>query len=109
MCSIDGCAAKAVAKGLCAKHYMRQRRHGDPGKVCKAGRPRSELSTRAEWVFPNASLSTRGRWKAAMKLLSGDPEAGEVVRRATRPNGSVNVSRLLEMAIVRYFTKEEVR
>jgi hypothetical protein len=105
MCSIDGCYAKAVAKGLCAKHYMRQRRNGDPEKVCKAGRRQSELSAQAKWVFPNASPTTRARWKAAMKLLGGDPEAGEVVRRATRPNGSVNVSRMLEMAIATYLAK----
>ena len=30
MCKISGCSTPAVAHGLCAKHYMRQRRHGDP-------------------------------------------------------------------------------
>jgi hypothetical protein len=38
-CKIEGCEGKAVAKGLCAKHYMRQRRSGDAETVKKAGRP----------------------------------------------------------------------
>jgi hypothetical protein len=36
MCSIEGCGAKTVAKGLCAKHYMRLKRTGD---AVKTGRP----------------------------------------------------------------------
>src|SRR5215471_8786251 len=30
MCEISGCPNAAVARGLCAKHYMRRRRTGDP-------------------------------------------------------------------------------
>jgi hypothetical protein len=37
MCSIQGCAGKAIAKGLCSKHYMRLRRTGDATKVTKPG------------------------------------------------------------------------
>lgn len=29
-CEIDGCKGKHVAKGLCAKHYMRVKKFGDP-------------------------------------------------------------------------------
>jgi hypothetical protein len=29
-CTVDGCAAKALAKGLCKAHYERKRRYGDP-------------------------------------------------------------------------------
>jgi hypothetical protein len=43
MCRIEGCGAKPVARGLCAKHYMRRRRQGSPDKVGKPGRPRSAL------------------------------------------------------------------
>jgi hypothetical protein len=32
-CRIEGCEAKAVGKGLCWKHYQRQRRYGDPSVV----------------------------------------------------------------------------
>src|SRR5215467_5162060 len=29
-CKVAGCTNAAIARGLCAKHYMRQRRTGDP-------------------------------------------------------------------------------
>jgi hypothetical protein len=35
MCVIDGCDAKPTAKGLCAKHYMRQRRRGSGAAVIR--------------------------------------------------------------------------
>jgi hypothetical protein len=37
-CAISGCPNRAVAHGLCAKHYMRQRRHGDPNVEIPVGR-----------------------------------------------------------------------
>jgi len=30
ICKIEDCQTKAVAKGLCQKHYVRFKRHGDP-------------------------------------------------------------------------------
>ena len=30
---MPGCGGEAVAFGLCARHYMRMRRHGDPNVV----------------------------------------------------------------------------
>jgi hypothetical protein len=108
MCSIDGCEAKAVAKGLCAKHYARQRRNGDPGKVRKAGRRRSEWSALVENMFREWSPRTRARFKTAMTML-GQEDRKEVIQLATRPNGSVNVSRMLEMAIMRYVARLETR
>src|SRR6516225_3162329 len=44
MCTIAGCRTQPIAKGLCAKHYMRQRRTGDPNQIGKAGRPRAPLT-----------------------------------------------------------------
>jgi DNA-binding response OmpR family regulator len=38
MCTIEGCDRKPVAKGLCAKHYMRVRRNGDPNQTRTPGR-----------------------------------------------------------------------
>src|SRR6516164_7697390 len=38
-CAIPGCRNQAVAWGLCAKHYMRKRRRGDPNAAFKRGRP----------------------------------------------------------------------
>jgi hypothetical protein len=51
-CKIDGCHNDAVAAGMCAMHYMRQRRTGDPTVTLKPGRkpgpkapdPRAELA-----------------------------------------------------------------
>jgi DNA-binding response OmpR family regulator len=40
MCTIEGCDRKSVALGLCAKHYMRARRTGDPAQTHKPGRKR---------------------------------------------------------------------
>jgi hypothetical protein len=37
MCEISGCPNPTVAQGLCAKHYMRQRRTGDPTVTRKPG------------------------------------------------------------------------
>jgi hypothetical protein len=39
MCKIEGCDAKPVAKGLCLKHYMRERRTGHATATHKRGRP----------------------------------------------------------------------
>jgi len=30
VCTVDGCATGAIARGWCAKHYQRWRSHGDP-------------------------------------------------------------------------------
>jgi hypothetical protein len=102
MCSIDGCEGKAIARGLCPKHYARQRRNGDPATVCKAGRPRSNSVASIEATFPEWSPRTRARYKRACLLLARTPQLREVIERATRPNGSINVSRLLEMATTAY-------
>ena len=32
-CTVDKCVNKAIAKGLCSKHYQRVRRHGHPNSV----------------------------------------------------------------------------
>lgn len=39
ICAVDGCGKPVQAKGLCTKHYQRQRRHGSP---TVALRPRYE-------------------------------------------------------------------
>jgi hypothetical protein len=94
MCTIDSCDGKPVAKGLCAKHYMRRRRAGDPARVRKPGRKPSPV---------NKALPTRARFNAALKLLhAAGKDAKPVIQRASRPNGSMNVSRLLEMAAMAY-------
>lgn len=34
-CSVLECIAPARAKGMCAKHYMKQKKYGDPNKVVR--------------------------------------------------------------------------
>jgi hypothetical protein len=99
MCRIDGCDREPTAKGLCAKHYMRLRRAGDPNHVRKSGPKPSE----------NRSLLTpraRARFAQAMRTLEdaggGAEEKLQAIRAARRPNGSLNVSKLLGIAIRRY-------
>jgi hypothetical protein len=104
ICSIEGCKAHAAAKGLCSKHYMRTRRHGDPNQVKPPGAPRDvELNALKaklrEEVGPLVSERTFARYYVAMRYLerlSLTPEDIEEIRElATRPNGSFNVSRFV--------------
>jgi hypothetical protein len=70
MCKIEGCRAKPVALGLCARHYMRERRTGDPNKVGQPGRKRSAARTRllAEGYSPRSVT----RLFAAVAMLPDD-------------------------------------
>jgi len=36
-CKVEGCASQAVAGGMCAKHYMRVKRRGDPNVRLRPG------------------------------------------------------------------------
>jgi hypothetical protein len=49
-----------------------------------------------------------GALQDRMTLL-GEEDRKEVIQLATRPNGSVNVSRMLDMATVRYAAHLETR
>lgn len=57
-CSIDGCDEKHYGQGYCRKHWMRNRRHGDPEKESSRGKGHK---TRAGYVLlyrpthPNAT------------------------------------------------------
>ena len=85
MCEIDGCDGKPVAKGLCAKHYMRQRRAGDPRRVRRPGPKASE----ARYLMREWSPRTYARFVQAMRMLEdagGGAEAKQqAVKAASRP------------------------
>lgn len=110
MCIVEGCESKAVSKGLCAKHYMRRRRTGDPNVTRKPGAKATEWSNFISSQFGELSPRTRARFKLAMSLLDGQPEKvrQETMQRATRGNGSFNFSKLLDMAIMIYVAKTDV-
>ena len=104
MCKIPDCQSKAVAQGLCAKHYMRMRRTGDLSKTGKAGRPKGQnvyLAMAAIMLPETCSQRTKARYAAAIcNLDTCSAEARvEVVKNCTRANGSLNVSKLLEQSI----------
>jgi hypothetical protein len=96
MCSIAGCEHKTLAHGLCAMHYARVRRFGDPETTVKAGRKTSPVYAYWRSVHPGWSERTLGTFVRAVRLL-GD-RAPEAIAAATRPNGTVNVSRMLRIA-----------
>jgi hypothetical protein len=106
MCSIEGCDAKPVARGLCAKHYMRQRRAGDPMKTGRPGRPKASdtytmLVRNKGFSFSETSKRTQDRMIRAWRILKacGGQEALEAaILKARRPNGSVNYSLLERLA-----------
>lgn len=45
LCTVEGCGAEHVARGLCRKHYMRWDRHGDPQALMRSA-PGSDLYER---------------------------------------------------------------
>jgi hypothetical protein len=94
MCNIEGCTNNTVAKGLCAKHYMRMRRNGDASTVRKRG-PASERPV-------GISARTWSRFKQAADMFEamGFPlkDFERAMDKAKRRNGSINVSELLRFA-----------
>jgi hypothetical protein len=121
ICSIKNCGKPSAAHGLCAKHYMRQRRHGDPSVKHKPGpkpRPVVDMATAMNLVANDVSLLPKlGRalysdswsprtisdWEKAMTILQSLREEHGVatvliIEAAQFRNGKVNVSRLLELA-----------
>jgi hypothetical protein len=98
-CTHPDCSATATAKGLCPKHYMRLRRHGDAGSVMKAGRPK----VTEPWVvlvhdsFRYLSPRTRSRFIRACRLMATHGlDRAPLIERATRGDGSMNMSAFLE-------------
>jgi hypothetical protein len=95
-CTHPGCPGEALAKGLCARHYMRLLRHGDPGTVKKAGR-KSGWRAHVQQTFAGSSVSKRSldRYVRAIRLLNEHGiDSRPFIVRATRANGSMNMLKL---------------
>jgi hypothetical protein len=111
MCMMEGCEGKVIAKGLCAKHYMRQRRTGDASQTRKRGPRPSPWLEYLRDLLPEYSPRTRARYAQAMSWLSphGQEAMKSAIDAATRPNGTVNVTRLIEIAAYKRagFEKEQ--
>jgi hypothetical protein len=106
MCKIEGCPDKPIAKGLCAKHYMRERRTGDAKQTRKPGRKPDAYVALLRGIVGEdfGSPSTFARYTAAMKMLRVvDIKTRQAaVTAASRPNGTLNVSKLLGIASMHY-------
>jgi hypothetical protein len=79
---------------------MRQRRTGDPNQTRKRGRKRDPLRD----LFPDWSLRTIARFKAAMRTLrdlGGEELWARTIKVATRPNGTLNVAEVERQAAFR--------
>lgn len=61
-CRIDGCESKHDSHGLCGKHRMRQRRHGDASK----GRP-----SLGELLLRHIDVDSDGCWLWTAKVSKG--------------------------------------
>lgn len=104
MCTIKGCDAPPVAKGLCTKHYARWRRSGDANNGRKSGRPLDHLLAITAQMFPNWSSRTRATYAEAWRRfdaiaeLAGDEDPDKRMRDAInsiiRRNGSFSVAKL---------------
>lgn len=71
MCNVNGCDRPIKARGLCAMHYPRWRRTGDPEEVRRAGRPRDEMLDDLRERFAGTwSPRTTTRYKRVMQLCS---------------------------------------
>jgi hypothetical protein len=103
-CNVHGCNQPPVAKGYCAKHYMRVRRQGDPNKLGEAGRPYQGHSSLALLVYSidcNLSERTQRRLFLAYDLLmavGGYAAWDKALVLASRDNGNVNYAKLLRIA-----------
>jgi hypothetical protein len=100
-CSVPGCNQPPVAKGYCARHYMRVRRQGDPDKVGKPGRPSIMPGVEIEHGVSRRSFT---RVVKAMKIFHelGVPEdwINQTRQNQTRQTqrNSFNHSRALRIA-----------
>jgi hypothetical protein len=64
-CSVPGCDKPILSKKLCAAHYRRLQRRGDPRSVIAVGRPQSAGSIAAERDLPSMGVATKARYAAA--------------------------------------------
>ena len=96
-CTFPDCPAPAVAKGLCGKHNMRLRRHGDPATVNRAGRKDGDRQIRE--LMSELSDRSYARYMRGLRLLQTfELDAKPVIASCTRPNGSMNWAKFEQIA-----------
>jgi hypothetical protein len=97
-CSITGCRAPARSRQLCATHYRRWLRTGDAASARKPGRPPDPYRTQLK-ALGNGDWSARtlATYITAVRLLHAwatPDECAAAITRATRENGTLNVTHL---------------
>ena len=97
-CGISGCDRPHKARGLCATHYARWRRTGDPEKVRRAGRPPEPFAQTMRSLGYDSSERTLRRQTRAMQLLGEFGDTRAAITEAMRPCGGLNVSKLERLA-----------
>ena len=94
VCSVDGCGGPGYARGWCAKHYERWRRHGDPSVSLPPGSPagtqdplyrrcKIEGCDRLGPFIKGLCGAHYGRLKDHGDPLAGKPKTGVVTARSS--------------------------
>ena len=100
-CSIDDCQRPIKAKSLCEMHYRRLLRTGHPQGKGRPGPQPHPTRTTMRRMFSEMSERTFDTYFAAMGILWAFADQADIeaaVRAATRPNGSLNVTKLRRAA-----------
>ncbi len=105
ICEAPACKKPAVLKGLCRRHYMRLRRHGDFERR-KTGPKGDPIKHTVLKQFEEWSPRTQQRYWTAFKRLqtlgqwqgTGAAPLQKVIKACTRPNGSMNITKFLQMS-----------
>src|SRR4051794_17028100 len=102
LCSISDCGNPASSRGLCKKHYMRFRRHGDPSIKKLPGPRRDYITALLPEQFRAQRPRTRARFTRAVQLaglmrdyFNVEGALEDAITHATRKDGSLNIARLL--------------
>lgn len=89
-CSVDGCEQIAVGRGWCNRHYLRWRKHGDPGPADD-----SRYAPPSPCTIDGCDEPARGRGWCAMHYLRwlrrGDPLSTAHTLRHVATSGYVVV------------------
>lgn len=81
-------------------HYRRASRTGDPDHVHRGGRPPIDSKSAIAYnIFYDMDRRTRARYVRAWRLWEfADGDIKELIAFGTRPNGSLNISKMLARA-----------